>query len=135
MDKILAAEPLTVPTMLVGGLRDQEDIYGAIAVYKAVEPKDKINDKLFLVLGPWYHGQQIKDGNALGAIKFNSDTALYFRQQVLRPFLEQYLEGWYSEGGCGSGHGLTTGGNRWSGCARGRQDATRAATYVRNRCI
>ena len=30
----------TVPVMLVHGLWDQEDIYGAIAVYKAIEPKD-----------------------------------------------------------------------------------------------
>ena len=35
VDRILAAQPLTVPVMLVHGLWDQEDIYGAIAVYKA----------------------------------------------------------------------------------------------------
>ena len=40
MDKILAAQPLQVPTMLVAGLWDQEDIYGATAVYKAIKPKD-----------------------------------------------------------------------------------------------
>ncbi len=40
VDKLLAAEPLTVPVMLVHSLWDQEDIYGAIAVYKALEPKD-----------------------------------------------------------------------------------------------
>ena len=32
MDKILAAQPLKVPTMLVNSLWDQEDIYGAMAV-------------------------------------------------------------------------------------------------------
>jgi putative CocE/NonD family hydrolase len=78
--------------MLVHSLWDQEDIYGAIAVYKAIEPKDTGNDKVFLVMGPWHHGQEIGDGSALGAIKFNSDTALYFRQQVLRPFLDHYLK-------------------------------------------
>src|SRR5256885_4485150 len=40
MDKILAAQPLKVPTMLVDSLWDQEDIYGATAVYKAIKPKD-----------------------------------------------------------------------------------------------
>ena len=92
MDKILAAQPLEVPVMLVGGLWDQEDIYGAIAVYKAVEPKDTENNKVFLVVGPWYHGQEIRNGSSLGALRFSSDTALYFRQHVLRPFLAHYLK-------------------------------------------
>ena len=52
VDKILAAQPLKVPVMLVHSLWDQEDIYGAIAVYKAIEPKDTDNDKVFLVHGP-----------------------------------------------------------------------------------
>ncbi len=92
VDRILAARPLTVPVMLVHGLWDQEDIYGDIAVYKAIEPKDTANDKVFLVMGPWNHGQQILDGSSLGALKFNSDTGLAFRQDILRPFLDQYLK-------------------------------------------
>ena len=40
VDKMLAAQPLKVPVMLVHSLWDQEDIYGAPAVYKAIEPKD-----------------------------------------------------------------------------------------------
>jgi uncharacterized protein len=92
VDRVLAAQPLKVPVMLVHSLWDQEDIYGAIAVYKAIEPKDTANDKVFLVMGPWHHGQEIGDGSSLGALKFNSDTALYFRQQILRPFLDQYLK-------------------------------------------
>ena len=50
--QVLAAQPLDVPVMLVHSLWDQEDIYGAPAVYKALEPKDTANDKVFLVLGP-----------------------------------------------------------------------------------
>ncbi len=92
VDKILAAQPLKVPVMLVDSLWDQEDIYGAIAVYKAIEPKDTSNDKVFLVMGPWHHGQEIGDASKLGALKFNSDTGLYFRQQILRPFLDHYLK-------------------------------------------
>ncbi len=78
--------------MLVHSLWDQEDIYGDIAVYKAIEPKDTNNDKVFLVLGPWYHGQMVREGSALGAIKFNSNTSMTFRQEVLRPFLDHYLK-------------------------------------------
>ena len=66
VDKLLAKRPLKVPVMLVHSLWDQEDIYGAPAVYKAIEPKDVDNDKVFLVMGPWYHGQEIADGSALG---------------------------------------------------------------------
>ncbi|MGE5347408.1 MAG: CocE/NonD family hydrolase [Acidithiobacillales bacterium] len=92
VDKLLAHEPLKVPVMLVDSLWDQEDIYGAPAVYKAIEPKDAGNDKVFLVLGPWRHGQEIDDGSALGPIKFDSDTAKTFRREVLAPFLAQYLK-------------------------------------------
>ena len=92
VDQILGAQPLKVPVMLVHSLWDQEDIYGAIAVYKAIKPKDTNNDKVFLVMGPWHHGQEIEDGSTLGAVKFNSDTGLYFRQNILRPFLDQYLK-------------------------------------------
>jgi uncharacterized protein len=92
MDKILAEQPLKVPVMLVHSLWDQEDIYGALAVYKAIKPKDVSNDKVFLVMGPWHHGQEIEDGSTLGALKFESDTGLYFRQKILRPFLDHYLK-------------------------------------------
>jgi len=92
VDKILSKQPLKVPVMLVHSLWDQEDIYGDIAVYKAIEPKDTNNDKVFLVLGPWHHGQMIRDGSSLGAVKFNSDTSLTFRREILRPFLDQYLK-------------------------------------------
>ncbi|MGC1417512.1 MAG: CocE/NonD family hydrolase [Candidatus Acidiferrum sp.] len=91
VDKILAKEPLKVPVMLVHSLWDQEDIYGAMAVYKAIKPKDTDNDKVYLVMGPWHHGQEIEDASSLGALKFGSDTGLYFRQHILRPFLAQYL--------------------------------------------
>ena len=92
VDKILAAQPLKVPVMLVHSLWDQEDIYGDIAVYKAIKSKDTNNDKVFLVMGPWHHGQEIGDGSTLGALKFNSDTALTFRREILRPFLDHYLK-------------------------------------------
>src|SRR5262245_31929732 len=45
LDKLLASEPLTVPTMIVAAMWDQEDIYGGIATYLALEPKDRNNDK------------------------------------------------------------------------------------------
>ena len=113
VDKILAKEPLKVPVMLVHSLWDQEDIYGDIAVYKAIEPKDTNNDKVFLVLGPWHHGQAIRDGSSLGAIKFNSDTALTFRQEVLRPFLDHYLKDGAPKADVAPVTAFETGTNKW----------------------
>ena len=92
MDKLLAGQPLKVPVMLVHSLWDQEDIYGAPAVYKAIKPKDINNDKVFMVMGPWHHGQEINEADSLGAIKFGSDTGLYFRRHILRPFLDHFLK-------------------------------------------
>ena len=60
--------------MLVHSLWDQEDIYGAIAVYKAIKPKDTDNDKVFLVMGPGITARRSRDGSTLGALKFDSDT-------------------------------------------------------------
>ncbi len=92
MDRILAERPLTVPTMLVASLWDQEDIYGAMAVYRALKPKVP-DGKLFLSLGPWYHGQEIEEGSHIGAIKWDQDTAKWWRMHVLAPFLAHYLKG------------------------------------------
>jgi putative CocE/NonD family hydrolase len=126
MDKILAAQPLKVPVMLVDSLWDQEDIYGAIAVYKAIKPKDTNNDKVFLVLGPWHHGQEIGDGSSLGALRFNSDTGLHFREEILRPFLDQYLKDDAPKADVPPVSAFETGTNTWrrlpawpAGCANG----------------
>ena len=126
MDKILAAQPLKVPVMLVHSLWDQEDIYGAIAVYKALKPKDVNNNKVFLVMGPWHHGQEIEDGSSLGAIKFNSNTSLYFQQHILGPFLAHYLKDGAPADSVAPVNAFETGTNSWerlsswpSGCASG----------------
>jgi uncharacterized protein len=126
VDKLLAREPLKVPVMLVHSLWDQEDIYGAIAVYKAIEAKDTNNDKVFLVMGPWHHGQEIADGSTLGALKWGSDTALYFRQRILRPFLDHYLKDEAPKMDVAPVTAFETGTNEWrrlnswpSGCEQG----------------
>jgi uncharacterized protein len=113
MDKILAAQPLKVPTMLVDSLWDQEDIYGAPAVYKAIKPKDTGNDKVFLVMGPWHHGQEIEDASSLGALKFGSDTGRYFRENILKPFLAQYLKDGAPKSDVATVTAFETGTNTW----------------------
>ena len=92
MDKILAGQPLTVPTMLVHSLWDAEDIYGAQAVWRALDANPANRDKLFLTMGPWYHGQSIDNGSRTGGIQWDQDTSKYWRHQVLAPFLAHYLK-------------------------------------------
>ena len=113
VDKLLAGQPLTVPVMLVHSLWDQEDIYGALAVYRAIKPKDTRGDMVKLVMGPWHHGQEIDEGSSLGAIRFGSDTARYFREYILRPFLAQYLKDGAPKADVAPVTAYETGGNRW----------------------
>jgi len=92
LDKIMAAQPLKVPTMWIQGLWDQEDMWGAIHCYLAVEPKDRANDMNYLVMGPWRHSGVNYDGSSLGPLRWEGDTALQFRRDVLKPFFDQYLK-------------------------------------------
>jgi putative CocE/NonD family hydrolase len=113
VDKILAALPLKVPVMLVHSLWDQEDSYGALAVYAAIKPKDTGGDMVKLVMGPWYHGQEIEEGSALAAIRFGGDSAKYFREQILRPFLAQYLKDGAPKADLAAVTAFETGTNQW----------------------
>ncbi len=92
LDKTMAAQPLKVPTMWIQGLWDQEDMWGAIHCYLAVEPKDQANNMNFLVMGPWRHSGVNYDGYSLGPLRWEGDTALQFRRDVLKPFFDQYLK-------------------------------------------
>ncbi|MHB1862241.1 MAG: CocE/NonD family hydrolase [Gemmatimonadaceae bacterium] len=126
MDKILARQPLKVPVMLVHSLWDQEDIYGAIAVYKAIKPLDVNNNMVYLVMGPWHHGQEIEDGSSLGALKFPTNTSYDFQTKILGPFLAKYLKDSTPAQPVAPVNAYLTGANRWerlnswpSGCASG----------------
>jgi putative CocE/NonD family hydrolase len=116
MDRVLAEEArkggLKVPTLLVHSLYDAEDIYGAIAVWKALKPKDSGN-LLYLALGPWNHGGEIGEGSGLGPLRFNQDTALQFRREILGPFLDQYLRENGTKSGLATVNAFETGTNTW----------------------
>ena len=113
VDKLLAARPLSVPTMLVVGQWDQEDSYGAPAVYKALEPKDTNNDMVSLVIGPWRHSQVNYEARSLGALDWEGDTGLQFRTRWMKPFLDCHLK--TDAPACDTPPVLTyaTGTNRW----------------------
>ena len=64
---------------------------GANHAYQAMEGRDSGNNRNYLVMGPWRHSQVNYSGSELGALKFDGDTALQFRRDVLKPFFDQYL--------------------------------------------
>src|SRR5258708_28811976 len=99
--------------MLVGSLWDQEDIYGAVHVFAAIKPKDTDHDKVFMVLGPWFQHQERLDGSAIGPIQFGSDTAAYFRENLLRPFFDHFLKDDAPPADLAAVTAFETGTNRW----------------------
>ncbi|MGQ0384869.1 MAG: CocE/NonD family hydrolase [Gammaproteobacteria bacterium] len=92
VDRLLAARPLSVPMLIVGGLFDQEDIYGSPALWKTLAPKDPDGRLVHFVLGPWNHGQGRRDARNLGPFHFEGDTGGWFRKSVMQPFLDHLLK-------------------------------------------
>jgi uncharacterized protein len=79
-------------TMVVGGLFDAEDCYGAWRMYEAFEKKGKNDNKI--VMGPWYHGQWAsRDGSSLGNVRFGSNTAEWYQNNIEIPYFNFHLKG------------------------------------------
>ena len=75
-----------VPTLTVAGWWDQEDGYGPLVTYAAMEPTDSLK-RNHLVVGPWFHGQWYDQAAAnLGDVKFGRATGDDFRQLQRRWF-------------------------------------------------
>lgn len=80
-----------VPVMTVHSLFDQEDIFGPLASYATLEKKDAGNDRNFLVIGPWFHGQSAGNGSTFGKLTLDSDTSRYFREKIRMAFWDEHL--------------------------------------------
>ena len=91
LDKLVAAHPSNVPTIWLQGFWDQEDIYGAVHSWEALKAAGHEANN-YLVIGPWRHSQINGDGWNLGPLKWNGDTTADFRQHVLIPFFDRYLQ-------------------------------------------
>lgn len=83
------------PAMLVvGGLFDAEDCFGAWNLYKAIEKKNPSSQVNKIVMGPWFHGQwSTSDGTHLGNVQFGSNTSIWYQNNVELPFFNYYLKG------------------------------------------
>jgi len=83
------------PAMLVvGGLFDAEDCFGAWNLYKAIEAKNLSSHFNKLVMGPWFHGQwSTSDGTHMGNVQFGSNTSTWYQNNIEIPFFNYYLKG------------------------------------------
>ncbi len=81
----------TVPTLLVGGQWDQEDMWGPQEAYSKLKPHDS-KAEIFMVLGPWNHGQWGSTTRHLGDVDFGGPTTDEFRQRYEAPFFAHYLK-------------------------------------------
>lgn len=102
------------PAMLVvGGVFDAEDCYGAWRLYEAIEKQSPAtNNKL--VMGPWFHGGWLKsDGSYLGNVRFGSKTSEYYQQNIEIPFFNFHLKGKGSLEKLSEASIFFTGENKW----------------------
>jgi uncharacterized protein len=83
-----------VPTLNVAGWWDQEDFYGPIRIYEALETHDTKHLN-YLVVGPWNHGgwNSASGGQKLGPVDFGSATSQYFRKNIQAPWFAYWLRG------------------------------------------
>lgn len=88
-----ACKDIKAAMLVVGGLFDAEDCYGAWNLYKAIEKQSKNTDNK-IVMGPWSHGGWSKgSGSYLGNIRFGAKTSDFYQQEIELPFFEYYLKG------------------------------------------
>ncbi len=82
---------VSVPILTVGGIYDQEDMYGPQEEYSQLEPHDS-NKQNFLVLAPWRHGYWSSSSRRLGNLDFGAPVGKEFRAQIEAKFFGHYLK-------------------------------------------
>ena len=98
--------------LVVGGLFDSEDCYGAWNLYKAIREQSPATD-LYLAFGPWWHGGWKRaDFQGFGNMYFGGSPSDFYLREIEYPFFRRYLE----EEGEGPAHRVSvfhTGKNEW----------------------
>ena len=99
--------------LLVGGLFDAEDCFGAWNVYKAIDKQSPATNNR-LVMGPWFHGQWRNNyGNYLGNVHWGSNTSEWYATHIEIPFFDYYLRGVGSADSISKVTLFYTGENKW----------------------
>lgn len=83
-------ESPAVPTLVVGGWWDQEDRYGPLATYRALERGDTAN-RNFLVMGPWNHGGWRRQSRRMPVV--DPGTADGYLRDIEAPWFGYWLKG------------------------------------------
>ncbi len=83
---------ITVPTLVVGGWFDAEDLFGALNTYSAIEKQSPQNNNK-LVMGPWTHGAwESAEWKQYASHDFGSNTSKYFQDTLEARFFNFYLK-------------------------------------------
>jgi len=83
---------ITIPTLVVGGWFDAEDLFGALHTYEAIEKQSPVN-KNFLVMGPWTHGAWgAEEWSEFGTYQFGSNVNKYYQDSLESVFFKYYLK-------------------------------------------
>ncbi len=83
---------INIPTLVVGGWFDAEDLFGALHTYEAIE-KGSTSNKNYLVMGPWTHGAwERKEWSQFGNYDFGSNTSKFFQDSIEANFFNFYLK-------------------------------------------
>lgn len=79
--------------LVVGGLFDAEDLFGAWNLYKAIEAGNPPTHENKIIMGPWFHGawEGRSEGDLLGKIKFGSKTSAWYQDSIEFPFFQHHL--------------------------------------------
>jgi len=84
---------IKIPTLVVGGWFDAEDLFGSLHTYDAIE-KQSLKNKNYLVMGPWTHGAWARNGwDHFGTYNFRSNTSKYFQDSLQTKFFNYFLKG------------------------------------------
>jgi hypothetical protein len=83
---------INIPTLVVGGWFDAEDLFGALHTYEAIE-KQSPNNNTRLVMGPWTHGAWAgSEWTKFATHEFGSNTSKYFQDSLETTFFNYYLK-------------------------------------------
>lgn len=83
---------ITIPTLVVGGWFDAEDLFGALHTYEAIEKQSPVNVNR-LVMGPWTHGSWAgSEWTKFATHEFGSNTSRYFQDSLETSFFNFYLK-------------------------------------------
>lgn len=101
--------------MVVGGLFDAEDCYGAWKTYEAFS-RQSPETKTTVVMGPWFHGHWGGRGNGdhLGDIQFGSKTSEWYQNEFEIPFFKKYLQNNPTPTIGNTANVFITGANQWA---------------------